>query len=198
MPRGGVYLGVMGNVTSLEQLAREFDRLFSRRVYRLETLDSYDAPNEREPYAAFLAGKPVDPGWRANWRRIAGDITASGREMARVHVLTEPASDYMRFMMLHGYPANVEAGEDVRIIGRTRAAEATLPDLDYWLFDDDLAAVLVYDAAGAVERVEWHSSGDAPMFLWNCCRWRDTALDLASPLAQYVTAHNISSERTAA
>ena len=188
----------MGNVTSLEHLADEFDRLFTRHVYRLETLDSYDAPNEREPYAAFLAGQPVDSGWRANWRRIAGDITASGRSMARVHVVTEPVSDYMRFMLLHGYPANVEAGEDVRLFARAAAAVAGLPRLDYWLFDDDLAGVLIYDAAGEVERVEWHARSDEPGFLDDCCRWREAGLRLGVPLARYVAEHNITSERTTA
>ena len=54
----------VGNVTTLEQLAQEFDGLFRRRAFRLETLDYYDAENEREPFAHFLAGQPVDPAWR--------------------------------------------------------------------------------------------------------------------------------------
>ena len=195
MHQRSVYLGGMGNVTSLDHLAREFDRLFSRRVFRLETLDAYDAANEREPYAAFRAGKPVSDRWRDGWRKIAGDITASGREMARVHVVSEPLSDYMKFMLLHGYPANVESGEYVGIIGRARAA--SLPDLDFWLFDDDLAGVLVYNAAGAVERVEWHDRTTEPQFLDDCCWDRDAALRLALPLAVYVTAHHIDG-RTAA
>lgn len=187
----------MGNVTSLEHLAQEFDRLFTRTVYRLETLDYYDAPNEREPYAAFLAGEPVDPAWRDGWKRITRGIRESGREMARVHVVSEPASDYMRFTLLHGYPANVEAGEDVRILGRDAAREAGLPDLDYWLFDDDLAAVLVYDAQGAVRHVEWHSRNEDQTFLETCCRWRDVATRSAASLADYVTSHKITEERTA-
>ena len=35
--------------------------------------------------------------------------------MQRVHVVTEPLSDYIRFE-LTGYAPNVEAGEDVRVI----------------------------------------------------------------------------------
>jgi hypothetical protein len=194
MHHRSVYLGGMGNVTSLDHLAQEFDRLFSRRVFRLETRDSYDAANERKPYAAFLAGEAVSDQWRDGWRRIAGDITASGREMARVHIVTEPAGDYMRFMLLHGYPANVGSGEHVGIIGRDRSA--TLPDLDFWLFDDDLAGVLAYDAAGAVERVLWHRRDEEPAYLTDLCRWRDSALRLATPLEDYVTANHIG-ERTA-
>jgi uncharacterized protein DUF6879 len=188
----------MGNATSLEHLAQEFEGLFRSQVYRLESLDFYDAPNEREPLAAFRAGRPVDQAWRANWKRIAGAICDSGRQMARVHVVTEPLTDYLRFMMLHGYPANVGAGEDVRILARTAAQEARLPHLDYWLFDDDLAGVLVYDSAGTVGHVEWHSRRENPEFLAACCRWRQTALRLASPLAEYVVERDITSERTTA
>jgi hypothetical protein len=185
----------MGNVTSLEHLAQEFDRLFTRRVYRLETLDWYDAANEREPFAAFRAGEHVDPAWRENWKRIVRDIRASGREMARVHVVTEPLTDYMRFTLLHGYPANVGAGEDVRILGRRAAQAARLSRMDYWLFDDDLAGFLIYDDAGAVQRVEWRSRDEDAALLTACCEWRNSALRLAVPLAEYVTEHNIS-ERT--
>lgn len=187
----------MGNVTPLEHLAQEFDRLFTRQVYRLETLDYYEASNEREPYAAFRAGERVDPAWRDGWKRIARAIQESGREMSRVHIVSEPVSDYIRFSLLHGYPANVEAGEDVRILGRDTARDARLPDLDYWLFDDDLAAVLAYDATGAVQQVEWHSHSEDRVLLESYCRWRDAALRLATPLAEYVTTHKITGERTA-
>jgi hypothetical protein len=162
-------------------------------VFRLESLDWYDAPNEREPYARFLAGRPVDPAWREPWKRLVREVRASGRTMQRVHVVSEPAADYIRFELLHVYPANAEAGEDVRILGRPDAA--SLPAMDFWLFDDDLAAVLSYDEAGAVSRVELD---DAPGRL----RWyvddRDRALRLATPLAQYVAEHDLTERKHAA
>jgi hypothetical protein len=181
----------MGTATSLEHLAQTFDGLFTHRVYRLETLDYYDAPNEREAYTAFRAGDRVDPAWRDGWKRIVQGIRQSGREMARVHIVSEPASDYVRFTLLHGYPTNVEAGEDVRVLGRTAARDAGLPDVDYWLFDDRLAAVLAYDVNGAVQQVRWCSRSEDRGFLEDCCRWRDTALREAVPLARYVATHKI-------
>jgi hypothetical protein len=178
----------MGNVLTSDQLAENFSSLFAVRAYRLETLDSYDAPSEREHYARFLAGQPVDPGWRQPWKRLVGEVLDSGRSMARVHVVTEPVSDYMRFGLLHGYPANVEAGEDVRIIGRAQAQAAGLPDMDYWLFDDELALRLVYDDAGALIRAEENRDPEA---LSQYLDWRTTALRLAMPLASYVAEHGI-------
>ena len=111
-------------VISFEQLVQSFDSLFRHRVFRLETLDWYDAPNEREPYARFLAGQPGDLAWREPWKRLVRDVRASGRTMQRVHIVSEPVSDYIRFELLRVYPANVEAGEDVRIVREQRGRHA--------------------------------------------------------------------------
>src|SRR5450755_1978914 len=127
---------IVHNVTTLEQLAQDFTSLFERRVFRLLTLDYYDAANEHEPYARYLAGEPVDPAWREPWKRLVRGTRESGRIMERVHVVSEPVSDYVRFSLLHGYPASVEAGEDVRVLGGTQAEEAGLVPWDFWLFDD--------------------------------------------------------------
>lgn len=182
----------VSTVGTLAQLAQEFTSLFARRVFRLETLDHYDAENEREPYARFLAGEPVDPAWREPWKKLVRGVRASGRTMERVHVVTEPVSDYIRFSLLHGYPANVEAGEDVRILDRAKANAEWVAFYDYWLFDDELAAILVYDASGQVTRVERTRDGTTLAWLRE---ERDDALRLATPLAQYVTEHNITDER---
>ncbi len=195
--RVGFYPGFMGNVDgviTLEQLAQDFTSLFRRRVFRLETLDFYDAPNEHAPYARFLAGEPVDPAWRRPWQTLVRGVRESGRTMARVHVITEPASDYVRFSLLHGYPASVQAGEDVRILGRMQASAAKRPSTDYWLFDDNLAALLIYDDAGRVERVELDSNATV---LASLRAARDEAMRLAVPVAQYVAEHKIT-ERTKA
>ena len=183
---------IQNTVISFEQLVQSFDGLFQHRVFRLETLDWYDAPNEREPYARFLAGKQVDPAWREPWKKLVREVRASGRVMQRVHIVSEPPDDYIRFELLHVYPANVEAGEDVRILGRKRANEEWLGFYDYWLFDDDLAAILVYDAAGSVTRVELDRN---PATLEWFRGERDDMLRLAAPLAKYVAKHNISERK---
>ena len=160
--------------------------MFRHRVFRLETLDWYDAPNEHEPYACFLAGEPVDPAWRQPWQGLVKEVLASGRIMQRVHVVSEPVTSYVRFSLLHGYPYSVQAGEDVRIIGRVRAGEMASRG-DWWLFDDHTAAVLAYDSGGTVVRVEMH---EHPAVLAGLCAVRDEALKLADPLARYVSELN--------
>jgi hypothetical protein len=184
---------IQNTVISFEQLVQDFDSLFRHRVFRLETLDWYDAPNEHEPYARFLAGQPADPAWREPWKRIVRDVRASGRTMSRVHVVSEPVSDYIRFELLHVYPANVEAGEDVRILGRS---EAWPSGLDFWLFDDDLAALLKYDSAGRVSEVRL--IGDDFAVRHHLGAVRTDALRLSVPLGRYVTEHHITERMHAA
>lgn len=176
----------MSTVISFEQLVQDFDSMFRHRVFRLETLDWYDAPNEHEPYARFLAGEPADWAWREPWKRLVRDVRASGRIMQRVHVVSEPVSDYIRFELLHVYPANVDAGEDVRILSRS---EAFPPGLDFWLFDDDLAALLKYDSDGRVREVRL--IGDDMAVRHHLGAVRTDALRLSVPLGKYVAEHNI-------
>jgi hypothetical protein len=114
--------------------------------------------------------------------------------MERVHVVTEPVSDYIRFELLDVYPANVDAGEDVRILERGLAGGLAVRG-DFWLFDNNLAAFLAYDDAGCVERVEL---ADASFRLVSLRGIRSEALRLAAPLARYVAEHNITNERTQA
>ena len=185
---------IQNAVISFEQLVRDFDSLFRRRVFRLETLDYYDAPNEREPYARFLAGEPADWAWREPWKQIVRETRASGRTMSRVHVVSEPLSDYMQFELLRIYPANVDAGEDVRILGRKKARGLRGAG-DFWLFDDYLAAVLIYDTAWRVEQVMMITD---PFDLVSFRATRDKALRLASPLGRYVAEHNITERKHAA
>jgi hypothetical protein len=178
-----LYRGVVPDVITLDQLGRDFTGLFRRRVFRMEILDFYDAENEREPYTRFLAGEHVDPTWRKPWQGLVHGVCQSERIMQRVHVVSEPVSDYIRFSLLHGYPYSVQAGEDVRILGRAQS-DGMCSQGDWWLFDDSPAAVLLYDGSGAVERVEMN---DDPAVLAGLCNVRDEALRLAVPLARYVS-----------
>ena len=44
---------------------------------------------------------------------------AQGRSQGRVHVLTRPLSDYLRFELHHYYRAHSSAGEEIRILDVT-------------------------------------------------------------------------------
>ena len=101
----------------------EFDALFTsfeHTAYRLETLQAYDVSYEVEPYQAFIAGhpRPHDPS-KDQWVSMIRDAVEAGKVFQRVHVVTEPLTDYLRYELGWSYPPNVEAGEDIRILPRS-------------------------------------------------------------------------------
>ncbi len=64
--------------------------LFEREAFRLELLDEYDAPATRERVRRFLAGEPQNLKVRAYWDGLIADARRAGKNMSRVHVVTEP------------------------------------------------------------------------------------------------------------
>ena len=57
-----------------------------------------------------------------------------GVTIRRVRVVSEPLSDYLRWE--HACTAvNIEAGEEIRWLSRTKAADLMLPGADCWVFD---------------------------------------------------------------
>lgn len=157
-----------------------FTGLFEHEAFRLELLDQYDSPGTQQRVQQFLAGQPDDPSARAGWDAVLAEARTAAKVMSRVHVVSEPLTDYLRFE-LDFYRGSVAAGEDVRILPRTQAADLGLPGFDFWLFDRS-AAVMVYDQAGWWLHTELVTS---PAFVADCRRWRDIAMSHALPLADY-------------
>jgi hypothetical protein len=157
--------------------------LFGRSAFRLELLDEYDSPITRERVARFLAGEAEDQDVRDYWDQVVGDARQGGKVMERVHVVAEaPLTDYLRFEF-DFYRGSVRAGEDIRILPDHAAAGLDLPGLDFWLFDDEQAAVMYYAERGAWLRTEIVSD---PSFVASCQRWRAAALSRAIPLTDYM------------
>jgi hypothetical protein len=161
-----------------------FGQLFTsvrRSWFRLETRQHYDAISERDSFAAFLRGQPIDttPG---PWQQMIRGHVAAGRHLSRVHVVEEPLSDYIRYE-LEVYAPNAEAGEDVRLIVVPSGTWPTgVPRQDYWLFDDEHLWHMDYDADDAFQAARLI---DDPAVVDQHRQWRDTALAQSIPLAQY-------------
>lgn len=161
---------------------------FGKSAFRLELFDRYVSENETEPMRRFLAGQHVDPAWRKPWAGLVREETAAGKRMARVHVVTEPLSNYLRFELTCGYPASVEAGEDVRILSRNDHPGLDLPSRDFWMFDDSRVAEMDYDENGNF------LGGDVtedPGTIARCRQARDTAMKLSVPLADYLASFSM-------
>lgn len=170
----------MARISDLEDPA--FGALFAgvrESWFRLETLQSYDVAYERGEFAAFLRGGQPDmtPG---PWQEMIAAHVAAGRELSRVHVVSEPLSDYMRYE-LACYPLNAAAGENIRILP---VPEGHWPPgigyQDFWLFDDRDVWLMAYDRKGRFRYAELR-----PGLLGLARSRRDVATMKSVPLADY-------------
>ncbi|MEV0003067.1 DUF6879 family protein [Micromonospora sp. NPDC050980] len=160
-----------------------FQRLFEdfeHAAFKLEVRRSYGLPSEDEPFQAFLAG--ADPGieWLRSWLDLMQTETSTGKTVERVRVIDEPPSDYLRFEM-SVTPHNLAAGEDIRYLGRRRAAELALPDYDFWLFDSRVVAFLHFTDD---DRFEGFTVTEEPAEVLRHCQWRDRAWTRATRFAE--------------
>ncbi len=165
---------------------QELDQIVRRSLvsaFRLETLPQYLTLTEQEAaeYRGWQAGRPLPlptpetSSWLARLQRTVAD----GYRWYRVHIMDYPLSDYSEFE-LYGYQANARAGEDIYIADRHAHRDLDGLRQDFWLIDDEIAVVMLYDGDGLFLRPE--RAADAAPYR----RMRDTALRHAVPLADYL------------
>lgn len=105
----------------------------------------------------------------------------AGKTMRRVRAVTRPLTDYTRWEFAWGFAYNVRAGEDIRILDVTGRPGLTLPDHDFWLFDDRHVVKLLYRPDGTQIGRELAERPDLGSYL----TWRDAAWEQAVPFADY-------------
>jgi Family of unknown function (DUF6879) len=150
-------------------------------------LPAYSVDEEAESFRAWKEGQPP-PAWQLDrgWCRLVADATAAGKFMQRVRLVRYPLSDYVRFEMDWGYPQNIEAGEDIRILGLSRDDELPfIPEpergYDFWLFDGVTVVRMDYDGAG-----RFIGPVDASEHLSRFMDCRDYAMRRARPFNVHV------------
>lgn len=166
-------------------------RGFHLSAWRLETLQQYGNSGEDERLRRFLAGESYVPTTaKEQWLSTVRDNLAAGRTMGRVHVVTEPLTDYMRYELTWGYGPNVEAGEDVRLIpipaDDGQWPTGLRPGDDFWLFDSQDLYVMRYADDGTWLSVE-PETDPAAVVIAN--HQRDLALHYAIPYREYMRRH---------
>lgn len=137
-------------------------RTFATSAFRLETRQSYAAEEEDAAFAAWRergstpdAGDPLVAAWTGMVRaRIAG-----GAVMRRVHVVSHPMSEYVRFELSLQRAHSVPAGEQVRVVDADRHHELARVE-DFWLLDDRVGVRLIYDDAGQLIRLVRMTTGE--------------------------------------
>jgi hypothetical protein len=120
---------------------------FTHTAWRYECQGTYHEPAEAEPLRKFQAGEHDDLVWMRDWLDNVRAATAHGRHFQRVRVLTSPLTPYLRWEMRLA-AANADAGEDVRVLDQLEALLLRLPSVDFWLFDNEAAAVMHFGECG--------------------------------------------------
>lgn len=159
-------------------------RSFDRTAFRLETRESY---YERDELAKFISAGPgaIPDDFLADWYELIRSHAAAGREVRRVRVVSEPHSDYTRFgLWLSG--RNVAAGEDIRYLPRRDAQALGLPEIDYWLFDDDRLYIVRFADDDTLLGAEPIADRD---MLEQARTWRDSAWQKSIPRDTYFAAN---------
>lgn len=169
----------------------EFDQMLanpSQSAFRLETQPEYELDYEQEEFDRFLSGTQTPPpevGWWRPWLDRIAVLVGEGKTVSRVRILAEPPSPYQRWE-LWAARWHAEAGEDIRYMTRTAAAELGLPlNYDWWLIDDSQLIVMRYTSGGAVSSTELVTD-KGTLALHR--EWRDLAVNRAIPAAKIAAA----------
>ncbi|MCD2191599.1 DUF6879 family protein [Actinomycetospora soli] len=165
---------------------------YTHTCFRLETLQDYAGVSreEQERVASWLRGQ-------REFRSVSEDSylaraakhTLEGKRRSRVHVVTLPLSDYMRYE-LDAYRENVAVGEQISIAD-AQAIDTPLGP-DFWLFDAGTptaeAVIMHYDPV-TVEVLEFEhlTRGAAPNRIAELERQASVAQRAARPLDRFLS-----------
>jgi hypothetical protein len=124
-------------------------RRFQHSAWRWEAQGAYHQADEVEPWQRWRGGIPVvdDLDWLRPWLDDVRAATKAGRAFQRVRKLTDPLTEYLRWQM-EVTPANIDAGEEIRLLPDHAARELGLPAHDFWIFDETQVAVLHFSPDG--------------------------------------------------
>jgi hypothetical protein len=119
-------------------LDEQFQR-FTTSSWRWECQGDYSI--DAAALQRWRDGLPPDMSRKEPWLRSIREIVADGKTFDRVRMLTEPITEYLRWL-IEQTQSNVDAGEDIRWVQQSVAAELGMPDYDFYLFDDARVAIM--------------------------------------------------------
>lgn len=130
---------------ALDQLGDFIDCHHTADLFRLEVLPFYRADSDDDDFHRYLRGEPAPTAQvKQAWLdRIRADAEA-GRIRRRVHAVTEPLTDYVRYEAEWGYAFNSAAGERIRI---TNLTDVLASVGDFFVLDHEHVVRSRYDAA---------------------------------------------------
>jgi uncharacterized protein DUF6879 len=150
-----------GGAMTLVDLMRML-RTFATSAFRLEARQSYAVEEEDAAFAAWQehgcipdAGDPLIASWTGTVQaRVEG-----GAVMHRVHVVSDPMTEYVRFELAMQRAYSVPVGEQVRVVDADRHPDLARAE-DFWLLDDRVGVRLIYDDGGRLIRLARMTTGE--------------------------------------
>jgi hypothetical protein len=130
-------------------------RTFATSAFRLETRQLYTTDAEAGVFAAWRADGRIpdaDDPLIAGWTQIIRAHTESSAQMRRVHVVSQPLTEYLRFELALQRIYSVPAGEQFRVVDAAAYPDLAAAD-DFWLLDNRVEVRLIYDDAGRLTRL---------------------------------------------
>jgi Family of unknown function (DUF6879) len=154
---------------------------FKHSAFRLELHPVYTMSDEEEEFQRFLSGEKPPADLRYPWLDKLARAMKAGKTVQRVHVVKRPLSNYLRYEFEWGYAFNVQEGEDVRVLDITDKGTQSLPDHDFWFFDETTVVKMLYRPDGTQIGRELVENPDLDEYK----EYRDIALDGAIPFREY-------------
>ncbi|QDY78776.1 DUF6879 family protein [Streptomyces qinzhouensis] len=163
-----------------ESWSRRFARI-KNEAWRLETLPQYLVPQESEDFSDFCEGRSMTPYTASSYTERVARQRGEGKRNGRVHIVTQPLSDYLRFEFSRYYGVHVQAGDNIRILDVTNRANPLEGVQDFWMFDRSEVVLMNYEADGTQINREVFE-GDISPFV----EYQRTAIAESVPFEEYV------------
>ncbi len=137
----------------------------------------------------WKAGRPMPVRTPENHEGIARlqRDAARGFRRYRVHILDQPLTDYLRFE-IYLYLDSVAIGSEIYVVDRDTHPDLAELRVDFWLYDDETGVRMSYDDEGHFLYPELIND------LEPYRKTRDTALDHAEPLTDYLARKGLTRE----
>lgn len=168
-----------------EEDRNRFLTSYQSEAVHFEMRDVYSTDIEKDRFATWLSGEPLDPDSEAEWWRPWFELMASniqaGKVLRRLRIVSEPVTAYIRFEWLDAAKL-VEAGEDVRWLSRKDASTLLLPGNDFWMFDRHTVVFTHFSGDGHVLGHEITTDHD---IVARCASAFEAAWARATPHAEF-------------
>ncbi|GII90627.1 DUF6879 family protein [Sinosporangium siamense] len=128
---------------------REFFHTFRREALHLEMRDTYGTQVEQPHLKKWESGERDEGEWLQPWFRTVRAATEAGKSIRRARIVSEPVTDYQRWVLSDSH-LFTEAGEQIVWIPRRRVSAIPLPGNDFWLFDEETVIFSVFAGTGEV------------------------------------------------